>query len=130
MASTYPSIHFSLDEDTLEITVGCPLCAYPSIHVDTLKITVGCLVCGVVCWCVVVVCVVVMWWCVCVVCGEAWHTLSLSCSLSFLFRQQIQCCMCRCRCQRRLLKTPLPPLLERVNKAASKVSTKSAFEDV
>ena len=30
-------------------------------------------------------CVVVLWWCVCVVCGEAWHTLSLSCSLSFLF---------------------------------------------
>ena len=27
MACTYPSIHFSLDEDTLEITVGCPLCA-------------------------------------------------------------------------------------------------------
>ena len=32
MACIYPSIHFSLDEDTLEITVGCPLCAYPSIR--------------------------------------------------------------------------------------------------
>ena len=33
------------------------------------------------------VCVVVLWWCVCVVCGEAWHTLSLSLLhyLSFLF---------------------------------------------
>ena len=29
-------------EDTLKITVGCRLCAYPSIHADTLKITVGC----------------------------------------------------------------------------------------
>ena len=45
-------------------------------------------------------------------------------------RQQTQCCMCRCRCQRRLLPPPLPPLLESVNKAANKVSTKSAFEDV
>ena len=47
LTSTYPSIHFSLDEDTLKITVGCRLCAYPSIHFsldeDTLKITVGCL---------------------------------------------------------------------------------------
>ena len=41
--STYPSIHFSLDEDTLKITVGCPLCTYPSIHFETLRITVGCL---------------------------------------------------------------------------------------
>ena len=70
----------------LKITAGCRLCTCPSIHFsldeDTLKITVGCLVCGVVCvcgvlwWCVVVVCcgvlcVVVLWWCVCVVCGEA-----------------------------------------------------------
>ena len=31
---TYPSIHFSLDEDTLKITVGCPVCG---------------VVCGVVC---------------------------------------------------------------------------------
>ena len=45
MACTYPSIHFSLDEDTLEITVGCPLCLYPSIHKKTLKITVGCPLC-------------------------------------------------------------------------------------
>ena len=78
MACTHPSIHFSLDEDTLEITVGCPLCAYPSIHVeDTLKITVGCLVCGVVCVLCFVFCVGVgvgvwSWWCcvgvVCCVC--------------------------------------------------------------
>ena len=26
MACTYPSIHFSLDEDTLKITVGCLVC--------------------------------------------------------------------------------------------------------
>ena len=40
LTSTYPSIHFSLDEDTLEITVGCPLCAYPSIHLlTTLKLS-------------------------------------------------------------------------------------------
>ena len=66
--STYPSIHFSLDEDTLKITVGCRLCACPSIrnknsedhsrlpdkHISkhspspgagTLKITVGCPLC-------------------------------------------------------------------------------------
>ena len=73
----------------LKITVGCRLSTCPSIHFsldeDTLKITVGCLVCGVVsCG---GVCVVVLWWCVVVVCGEAWHSLSLSlsCSLSFLF---------------------------------------------
>ena len=29
---TDPSIHLSLDEDTLNITVGCRLFAYPSIH--------------------------------------------------------------------------------------------------
>ena len=57
-----------------KITVGCRLCTCPSIHFsldeDTLKITVGCLVCGVVCvWCVVVVCCGgVLWWCVVVVC--------------------------------------------------------------
>ena len=56
---TYPSIHFSLDEDTLKITVGCLVCV----------------VCG------GGVCLVVVWWCVCVVCGEAWHTLSLLLSL-------------------------------------------------
>ena len=39
----YPSIHFSLDEDTLKITVGCLTSAYPSIHIKTLKITVDCL---------------------------------------------------------------------------------------
>ena len=47
--STYPSIHFSLDEDTLKITVGCLTSAYPSIHLSpcagTLKITVGCPLC-------------------------------------------------------------------------------------
>ena len=62
LQSAYPSVHFSLDEDTLKITVGCltsaypsvshktlkitvgcPLCTYPSIHVETLRITVGCL---------------------------------------------------------------------------------------
>ena len=48
----------------LKITVGCRLCAYPSIHLsldeDTLKFTVGCLVC-------VVVCGVLWWLCCCVV---------------------------------------------------------------
>ena len=39
---TYPSIHLSPDEDTLKFTVSCRLCAYPSIHF-CLKITVGCL---------------------------------------------------------------------------------------
>ena len=38
MTSTYPSIHV---EDTLKITVGCLVCAYPSIHFsldeDTLR---------------------------------------------------------------------------------------------
>ena len=43
--STYPSIHFSLDEDTLKITVGCLTSAYPSVHKKTLKITVGCPLC-------------------------------------------------------------------------------------
>ena len=79
----------------LKITVVCRLCTCPSIHFsldeDTLKITVGCLVCGVWVVCVHVVlcvcvggggvCVVLLWWCVCVVCGEAWHTLSLLLSL-------------------------------------------------
>ena len=60
MACTYPSIHFSLDE-------------------DTLKITVGCLVCGVCCG---GVCVVVLWWCVCVcVVKLGTHSLSLLFSL-------------------------------------------------
>ena len=40
----------------LKITVGCGLCAYPSIHLsldeDTLKITVGCRLC----WCCVDMC--------------------------------------------------------------------------
>ena len=38
----YPSIHLSPDEDTLKFTVGCRLCAYPSVHTKTLRITVGC----------------------------------------------------------------------------------------
>ena len=42
----YPSIHFFAWENTLKITVGCPRCAYPSIHFfaweNTLKITVAC----------------------------------------------------------------------------------------
>ena len=72
----------------LKITVDCRLCTCPSIHFsldeDTLKITVGCLVCGVVCVCACGVCGV---WVVCtcgVVCGvgEAWHTLSLALSPS------------------------------------------------
>ena len=32
LTSTYPSIHFSLDEDTLKIMVGCLTSAYPSVH--------------------------------------------------------------------------------------------------
>ena len=63
----------------LKITVGCLTSTYPSIHFsldeDTLKITVGCLVSGV--WCgVVVVRVCGVWW-------SLAH--SLPCSLSFLF---------------------------------------------
>ena len=42
---TFPSIHFSLDEDTLKITVGCLTSAHPSVHEKTLKITVGCPLC-------------------------------------------------------------------------------------
>ena len=58
----------------LKITVGCPLCTYPSIHVESLRIMVGCpRCCGVLCvhegvllcgvlrgvWCVVLVLVLV-----------------------------------------------------------------------
>ena len=60
----------------LKITVDCRLCTGPSIHFsldeDALKITVGCLVCGVVCvWCGVLcfVCVHVVLCVVLVVCG-------------------------------------------------------------
>ena len=106
MASTYPSIHFSLDEDTLEITVGCLVCGVVCVvccvlcvHVVLCVVLVVCVYmwCCVWCWwcvcvhvvlCVVLVvvfvCVVLLWWCVCVVCGEAWHTLSLSLLLSLL----------------------------------------------
>ena len=70
----------------LKITVGCRLCAYPSIHVETpsrSRSVVWCVVwCGVLWWCVVVV----VWWCCC---GGVWWwcvvklgTLSLSLSLS------------------------------------------------
>ena len=51
LTSTYPSIHLSLDEDTLKITVGCQVCG---------------VWCGVVCvvWCCVVLCCVgVVVWC-------------------------------------------------------------------
>ena len=75
----------------LKITVGCRLCTCPSIHPsldeDTLKITVGCG--GVWWWCVVVVCGGgVLWWCVVVV-KLGTHSLSLvlspSSSLSLYF---------------------------------------------
>ena len=42
MACTYPSIHFSLDEDTLEITVGCLVCGLVCV-------------CGVLCFVLVLV---------------------------------------------------------------------------
>ena len=65
----------------LKITVGCLTSTYPSIHFsldeDTLKITVGCLVCCVVC--VVVCCGGVLWWCV-----VKLGTLSLSLLFSLL----------------------------------------------
>ena len=85
----------------LKITVSCPPCTYPSIHVETLKITVGCRLCAypsirVCVWCVCNVsvlwwCCVVMWywcWCamcgvccvVCVVCGAAWQAETLPCA--------------------------------------------------
>ena len=63
---TCPSIHFSLDEDTLKITVGCLVCVYVVLCVGFW-------------WCVCVC--FLLWWCLCVVCGEAWHTLSLLLSL-------------------------------------------------
>ena len=104
MACIYPSIHFSLDEDTLKITVGCPLCAYPSVHknsedhgrlpavhiskhshshdVETpsrSRSVVWCVV-----WCVVL-CVVVCV-CACVVVARVWCVVKLGTrSLSLLF---------------------------------------------
>ena len=54
LTSTYPSIHFSLDEDTLKITVGCLVSTYPSIHKnpqDHGRLSE-------VLWCVGVLCVV------------------------------------------------------------------------
>ena len=71
----------------LKITVDCRLCTCPSIHFsldeDTLKITVGCLMCGVVCvWCVVVVCCGgVLWWCVVVCCVLCVHVACVVCGL-------------------------------------------------
>ena len=60
--------------------VVCGLCVYMWCCVWC----VGCVcICGVVCG-VGGVCVVLLWWCVCVVCGEAWHTLSLSLLFSLL----------------------------------------------
>ena len=79
LTSTYPSIHFSLHEDTLKITVGCLTSAYPSVHKKLSRSRS-------VVWCV-------LWWC-----GEAWHTLSLSLLLSllpllfpFLFLSYLSC---------------------------------------
>ena len=68
----------------LKITVGCRLCAYPSIHVETPSRSRS------VVWCVVVVCglvcgvvCVVLWWCV-VWCVVKLGTLSLSLLFSLL----------------------------------------------
>ena len=36
-------MHIQAFTKTLKITVGCPPCTYPSIHVETLRITTGCL---------------------------------------------------------------------------------------
>ena len=85
LTSTYPSIHFSLDEDTLKITVGCLTSAYPSVH-KTLKITVGCrLCCERVCTLGVVACVCMyMWRCVymlCCVCGVLCCVVVLWCGV-------------------------------------------------
>ena len=59
------------------ITVGCRLCAYPSIHVETLKITVGCRLCTG--FCVVLVCIA-RCGVVCVLCVRG------------------LCCVCVCGC--------------------------------
>ena len=100
LVSTYPSIHFSLDEDTLKITVGLSGLWCVVFCVCMWRVCVGCVcTCGVVCgvggvW---VVCVY-MWrvcgvggvWVVCVhvvlrVCGVVkLGTLSLSLALSLL----------------------------------------------
>ena len=91
MACTCPSIHFSLDEDILKITVGWCVCVltYMCVVVGVLCVNVARAVCGL---CVYLWCCVWCWWCVCCCggacvwcCGDAWHSLSLSCSLSFLF---------------------------------------------
>ena len=55
---TYPSIHFSLDEDTLEITVGCLTSGYPSIHKNSQdhgRLSGVWCVCGVLCFVLVLV---------------------------------------------------------------------------
>ena len=74
MACTYPSIHFSLDEDTLKITVGCLTSAYPSIHKNSQDHgRLSGVWCGVCVWCVVFCLGVVFGrggvvWVLCVVC--------------------------------------------------------------
>ena len=91
----YPSIHFSLDEDTLKITVGCRLCCERvCVHLVWWRVCMymwRCvymlccvLCCGVVLWCcgvVVLWCcgVVVLWCCVGVVlCGVVvWYVARL-----------------------------------------------------
>ena len=70
----------------LKITVGCRLCTYPSIHFsldeDTLKITVGCLVCACGVCGVWVVCVHVVLCVVLVKLGTLFLSLALSPSTS------------------------------------------------
>ena len=150
---TYSSIHFFVSRSR-----SVARCAH--IQAFTLKLQDQGRLSGVFCvcmwrvWCVWVVCVHVVLCVVLVVCvllccgGEAWHSLSLLFSLlpllfPYLFLSYLSVSLfffffffscsfsysCSCS-QRRLLKTPLPPSLESVNKAANKVSTKSAFEDV
>ena len=94
LVSTYPSIHFSLDEDTLKITVGCLVSTYPSIHKNSqdhgrLSEVLWCVVCCVLCGCMrvlccVMSCVLCCWVCcvVVVLCGVWVFFLSLSFSLS------------------------------------------------
>ena len=79
----YPSIHFSLDEDTLEITVGCLVNTYPSIHKNSqdhgrLSEVLWCVVCCVLCGCMRVLCCVMS----CVLCGVWVFYFSLSLSFS------------------------------------------------
>ena len=88
---TYPSIHFSLDEDTLKSTVGCLTSTYPSIHVETpsrSRSVVWCVLCVHVARVVCGLCVGCGLFCcggACVWCLVKLGIHSLSCSLSFLF---------------------------------------------